>query len=404
MRQLLVSTVLVAGAMVAGCQDVPQHKDAWLSYKYGLACGSYSTNSCDMADPDTANLYYKSTGIANPNAYDTNTEADCSTPAGCSLNPNVYTFSSWKSDNGFPAVADAHAIYGNLADLQIGRDMYCAQAALKIACYVTNYGPTPASFSIKYGWHVNGDWPAISSAVNDAVQSHDPFGTVAMIYDPSKAGPNQVAFYAFDGSSNLLANPALDGDGPKNVPRMCMACHGGTYDIASNTVTGASFLPFDVFNFRYPKDPSHTFDAQQESLRKLNALVVATNPNQPIIDLINAMYPNGVANTGSVAVDGYVPPGWSDNSTLYTGVVRPYCRTCHLAQTLSFESSSDFEGNPGLIQSIVCTSHDMPHAQVPFGIGDLGGSTVGFWNDPVAQRDFGKFFKSQGVTSCLPTD
>jgi hypothetical protein len=175
-------------------------------------------------------------------------------------------------------------------------------------------------------------------------------------------------------------------------------------------VTGASFLPFDPFNFRYPTDPAHTFDAQQESIRQLNALVLATNPNQPIIDLINAMYPNGVTNTGSTPVDGYVPAGWSDNPTLYTGVVRPYCRTCHLAQGLTFEASSDFEGEPGLVQGIICGSHDMPHAQVPFGISHPGvgtgsnGQTVGFWNDAVAQRDFGNFFKSQGVASCLPTD
>lgn len=273
----------------------------------------------------------------------------------------------------------------------------------KIACYVTNYGHPPAIF-FRSIWQANGSWPDITDALNAAQDRNNPFGTVAMIYDPSKSGANQVSFYAFDLLGNLLADPALDGEGPKNVPRMCMACHGGTYDSVSNSATGASFLPFDPFNFRFPKNPSLTFDAQQESLRKLNALVLTTNPNQPIIDLINAMYPNGVANSGSAAVDGYVPPGWSDNPTLYTGVVRPYCRTCHLAQNLSFTASSDFEGNPGLIQSIVCGNHDMPHAQVPFGLDDSTNNiTVGFWNDPVAQRDFGNFFKSQGVASCLPT-
>ena len=76
-----------------------------------------------------------------------------------------------------------------------------------------------------------------------------------------------------------------------------MACHGGTYNVATNSVTGASFLPFDPFNFRYPRNSSLTFDAQQESMRQLNTLVLATNPNQPIIDLINGLYPNGITNT-----------------------------------------------------------------------------------------------------------
>lgn len=415
MRQLSVTAVLLAGLILAGCTNsVPAHQDAWLSYKYAFSCGSYTEGPCSLDGTSTANLYYQATGIASPNADIFN-----NLWAG-TTNPAAYKFTQWLSDNGFPAVATAHATYANLADLQIGRDMYCAQIGQKVACYVTNYGEPPARAIVPkdcgsyngctlQGWGTNSDWPNITSALNDAQKGHDPFGTVAMIYDPSKAGANQVTFYAFSSAGTLLADPPLDGEGPKTVPRMCMACHGGTYDTGANTVTGASFLPFDPFNFRFPKDPALTFDAQQEALRKLNALVVATNPNQPIIDLINALYPNGVTNTGSTAVDGYVPSGWSDNPTLYTGVVRPYCRTCHLAQTLSFTSSSDFEGEPGTVQNIVCGSHDMPHAQVPFGISNIGvftqnGNTVGFWNDPVAQRDFGNFFKSQGVASCLPTD
>lgn len=423
MRKFLVSTALLACAMVTACSsnNIPKNQDAFLSYKYGTNCGPYTSNSCDIDDATTANLYYQSTGIANPNANGWQTFlANCPPADGadgtCTLDPSTYTLSNWLSNTGYPAISNAHATYANLADLQIGRDMYCSQVGQKVVCYVNNYGPAPIigewawdpstnEYSSLYGWQADGSWPNITKALTTAVQREASFGTVAMVYDPSK-NPNQVSFYAFSSEGTLLADPPLDQEGPKNVPRMCMACHGGTYNVATNSVTGSSFLPFDPFNFRYPKNSSSlTFDAQQESIRQLNALVLTTNPNQPIIDLINGMYPNGATSTGSTPVDGYVPPGWSDNPTLYTGVVRPYCRTCHLAQTLSFTSSSDFEGEPGTIENIICGSHDMPHSQVPFGLGSSTNSTtVGFWNDPVAQRDLGNFFKSEGVASCLPTD
>src|SRR5690349_16739779 len=82
---------------------------------------------------------------------------------------------------------------------------------------------------------------------------HKSFGTVAMVYDPNGLGPyypgEYVGFYAFgkaddDGDSPLIRSVALDGEGPKTVPGLCMNCHsggdhGGLYH--SN-----SFLPFDV--------------------------------------------------------------------------------------------------------------------------------------------------------------
>src|SRR5262245_34151516 len=181
---------------------------------------------------------------------------------------------------------------------------------------------------------------------------------------------------------------------------MCMACHGGTYTSA-NDVMGSRFLPFDVFSFRYPDAAGWSFDEQQERLRKLNAIVASTDPGPPILDLIGGMYPGGVTNEGSTAVDGYVPAGWSGDPTLYTGVVRPYCRTCHLAQPATFMSLSDFQGLAEQIKTLVCDKHDMPHAQVPYGVDR---TRIGFWNDRVAQQDLGNFLKSQGVASCLPSD
>jgi hypothetical protein len=389
MHRITLITLLVAViALLVGCTSAPPNTDAWLSYKYSLSCGQYyidqrsglPSGPCApiIDNTDSAYVYYLGLGIADPNNY---------------------SFSDWLADNGFPpdGSTSTYAIYGNLADLQLGREMHCLQNGQKIACFVSNF----AAF---------GD---MTKAVEAPFGDFPPFGRVAMVYDPTINGPNQVSFYAFgdkqsvDANGNpitlsdmLLYDIALDDEGRKTVPRMCMACHGGNYDTNADSATGAKFLPFDVFAFRYPTEAGFSFDDQQENLRKLNAMVVATNPGQGITDLINGMYPNGVNNTGSTAVDGYVPSGWSNNSTLYTGVVRPYCRTCHLAQPEQFTSSDEWAELGDTLNSMVCQKHDMPHSQVSFGVG----SKIGFWNDRVAQQDMGNLFKSLGINSCLPSD
>jgi len=394
-RAIWISLVFVAPLLMGGCPHVPDRDNAWLSYKYSNDC-SGDDDSCfaQLQDITPAYFYYTRLGITDPDNY---------------------TFDMWLSDSGYSTGSVfARAVYGNLADLQFGRDMNCAQSGQRIACYVLNFGYTPLTVDFEGRLVPNGDWPNINFAVSEAIRPGSPFGAVAMIYDPSQ-DPNRVSFYAFgtkivsyDGDGNpvtrdnaLLYKVALDQEGEKSVPRMCMGCHGGTYDKSSNTATGAAFLPFDVFSFRYPDATGYSFDEQQEELRKLNAFVAATSPGQPILDLIDGLYPNGVATVGSTAVDGWVPSGWLDHSTLYTSVVRPYCRTCHVAQPVPFTAYSDFEDLVDRLEVQVCHKHGMPNAQIPFG---LDGKQVGFWKDLVAQKDLRDFFESQGVSNCPPPD
>jgi hypothetical protein len=375
-------------AFLAGCSTVPGHDDAWLSFKYGFHCGD-PTHCPGLSDIDEAAKYYQGLGIADP---------------------RTYVFDQWLSDNGFVDGAQVvRGVYANLGDLQIGRDMNCVTKGTKTACYVDNQGPPPALFD---------GWPDIKTALQEVDGTlHDlPFATVAMVYDSAITGPNQVSFYAFShdfndasqtfGKNVLIELAQLDGDNDKedvfkSLPRMCMACHGGTYDTNTHTATGSSFLPFDVFFFRYSGKDGFTFDDQAESFRKLNAIVAATKPTPAIQEFINGMYPEGVNNANSAAFDGFTPPGWADDAQLYHGVVRQYCRMCHIAQPQSFTKSSDFVGFAHQIQHEVCETHDMPHAQVPFGV---DGTKIGFWHDQVAQHDLGNFLSSQGIGSCLPHD
>ena len=382
-------SLLAVAAFLAGCSDVPAHNDAWLSFKFGIHCGD-PTHCPDLSNLDEGSKYYLALGIADP---------------------RTYTFEQWLSDNGFVDGANVtRGLYANLGDLQIGRDMNCVVSGTKTACYVDNKGPVPALY-------VNA-WPDIKTALQEVDGTlHDlPFATVAMVYDSAVTGPNHVSFYAFQhdfndasatfGKNVLIENAILDGDQvsedvSKSIPRMCMACHGGTYDKATHTASGASFLPFDVFFFRYSGKDGFTFDDQAESFRKLNAMVAATKPAPAIQELINGMYPDGVNNANSAAFDGFTPAGWTDEAQLYHGVVRQYCRMCHIAQPQSFAKASDFVGFANQIQHEVCETHDMPHAQVPFGV---DGTKIGFWHDQIAQHDLGNFLKSQGIGSCLPHD
>jgi len=180
----------------------------------------------------------------------------------------------------------------------------------------------------------------------------------------------QVTFYVYDQDGRLVPNVALDREGPKFVPHMCLACHGGTYDDATHTVRGASFLPFDVYNFLYYEGPGFRRVDQEVKFRDLNLLVAETgpgkdNPNRPIARMIDGMYraPNGMANTTAVQ---YVPAGWRGHEDLYRDFVGKYCRLCHMAQParIDFETYDNFkQSNPG---AAICRFGTMPHAQGPY--------------------------------------
>lgn len=292
------------------------------------------------------------------------------------------TFRQWLSLNGFgpDGRGDVRAVYYNDHDLNLGRDMNCRMvSSAKIACYVTNYGPDPAD---AVGWFLQ---PNINKALADVTavfnkeSGHPPFATVAMEWSPYNFETNllnNVTFYVFGPDEKRATEAILDSEGPKQVPQICLPCHGGSYSYNSNThfasVMGASFLPFDVFHFVYSPDSKLSLSAQQESFRILNSIVRATgpnpmNPNNPIVQLIDTWYANGVDTPATVPTDKE-PPGWSSNRNAYLNFVAPYCRSCHISQkdTFDFTSLQQFRSIPALIRGDVCRGHTMPHAETTF--------------------------------------
>jgi hypothetical protein len=277
--------------------------------------------------------------------------------------PAKDTFAKWKTANGFDSGGDAVAYYYNAGDLGLGREMHCKQVGANVACYVTNYGKPlfpPASD------------PAASIAA--AIAGNDPIATVAMEY-AAGGGGGAVQFYVYNNVGSLAPQAELDSEGLKNVPHICLSCHGGNYIESTQTVEGASFREFDVFSFLYDEVTGFNLANQQEAFRRLNAMVKATSPNSanannPIVNLIDGMYPCGVNTSGCAASNSYVPPGWSTpgQSALYNTIPKIYCRACHIAQAsyIDWTQYSQFTTFSNQIQRAACTTRDMPHAEVPF--------------------------------------
>jgi hypothetical protein len=134
-------------------------------------------------------------------------------------------------------------------------------------------------------------------------------------------------------------------------------------------VTGASFLPFDIYSFGYPSIAGFSLNDQENAFQTQNGLLLSTGSDQGVNDLINGWYQasGGVFNLAATFDPNYLPSTWSAEGDLYKFVVAPYCRTCHVAQGASrdWDSFAEFSGN-GAIPGFVCGSKIMPHAKVPF--------------------------------------
>ncbi len=289
------------------------------------------------------------------------------------------TLDAWRANRGFPT-NEVSARYYNAGDLGLGREMHCRNDGANLYCYVTNYGSATDGLADQ------------TRALGDLASGTNPVATVAMDYRPADSS-NRVRFYVYQGGT-LQPQVELDGQGPKDVPGLCIACHGGTFDVATNRVTGAQFLPFDADSFAY----SSAVPRDEEAFRRLNQMVRATSPNRSITQLIDGWYHGAVGTVGTPFDGQFVPNEWrppcspsqtckrgylcssstgsgvclddpaypikSDPSqiALYRKVFAPYCRTCHIAQTgITFERVADFVS---LAPLAACNTKTMPHAEL----------------------------------------
>jgi hypothetical protein len=106
----------------------------------------------------------------------------------------------------------------------------------------------------------------------------------------------------------------------------------------------------------------------EERVRRINQIVLQSNPAPAIVDQIQTMYGGAPNAAGATANDAAMPSGWSQQAGLYRQVVAPYCASCHFAQRgpLNFRSWGNLLQHKNAVQRTVCSEFTMPHSEIQF--------------------------------------
>jgi hypothetical protein len=375
---------------------------------------------------DTACQYYVTIGAVASCGVTSN-----GTLRGAFISPT--TFQAWKNEVGIdnPGTPTHRARFINQVDLNLTREHHMvfygrgtgsglggcraldngpnAPMHICAAAYVCNHkGPFPTMRD------PTGLFPPqdeIDELINDAQQN--PQNTIACVaMEFSTRGPRGqppspkpfTKFLIFGPDGALWSTIDLDGRGPKGVPHVCTACHGGKFDYDLTTFQatqrppgdlGAHFLPFDIANFAFS---SHsTPDQQEKKIFNLNLDVYNIERDRwtkdpttgsvidgfgsfSIQELIEGWYDGDMtpSNIAPRLNRNYIAPSWkadpinSDaylkHSSAYLKAYSHSCRTCHVAM-----DQFPAEENPTVISNAkaqVCdqhsTSRPMPNAKVIF--------------------------------------
>jgi hypothetical protein len=333
-----------------------------LQTEHLASCGGLeSDTACQAALQNEANSYYGTIGVYKP-ATTTPDTTPTAGPGGRG------TFKSWKTQNKFADTPSpqpglqggtVRAVYFNSHDLGLGRDMNCRDnsdsSQTWIACYVTNSADTGGA----------GPLNDAQKSIDLAYQETNPIATVAMEFHSPALVPNQpVTFFIYDSTGTAQTSVALDDEGKKFLPGLCLACHGGAYDATHHAVSGASFLPFDApllaFGQARPGRPDLT-ETAGASIWRLNMMVAKAAASPSIPKMIGEWYSgcgglvstvNPPAPSSPCAIPpSYVPSGWKNpppnlqdfstnhlaSSTLYLDVPAQHCRMCHIARGYPFD-------------------------------------------------------------------
>lgn len=290
-----------------------------------------------------------------------------------------------------------------------------------VACYVANY-TTDLCFDYPTNDPGNADLAfqgQLEIEANPTVNPANAYGTVAMEFSAVEGfgslGPI-TKFFVYGGrvaASKRIGAANLDGCGAKNVPQVCMNCHGGAW--SNNAVLDAivagidedagvlagidaidtahgdvgfetrkdllqaltpgesgfsSFLPFDPKTYQFPAAADEA--AQHDGIRRLNRIVHWTEPSDAIDEMIDGWYGN---NLSSGIFAPWRPAAWNDDgaapgdeSDLYDDVYALSCRGCHAAH---YSFDSPYFPSPSRLCADSNTgeaggSPTMPHAKLTY--------------------------------------
>jgi hypothetical protein len=334
----------------------------------------------------------------------------------------VVTFEQWKQDVKIdkyapPGQTDvAHFI--NLVDLNLTRNHHLVSYGPdQLAGYVCNH-PGPAQIALDPSG-LFPTQPEVDGLIKNIASKSSLIACVAMEYSARAQPPGTrpfTKFFIFGANGDLLSTVDLDGHGPKGVPNVCTACHGGWFDYNVPAADGKSvqfsaavtklyydptqpspaldapsnirpvgdlaahFLPFDQENFVFSSKLQAS--AQDAAIFKLNLDVYTTEISRvhisgglitadglasaSITDLISGWYQSNLAasNPAPGFYTGTVPVQWDSlgYNQIYLQSYAHSCRTCHAAM-----DTVPLEREPGLVVgSTVCAQHVMPNAKVTF--------------------------------------
>jgi hypothetical protein len=247
---------------------------------------------------DTACEYYVTIG-----AVDRCGGSSTGTLLGALINPT--TFQAWKNEVGIdndaqhPGNPTHVARFINQVDLNLTREHHMVYYGRdRAAAYVCNHkGPFPTKQD------PTGLFPPqdeIDALIKDAQQNpQNTIACVAMEFStrgqrgqpPSPTPFTKFLIFGPDGA--LWSTVDLDGRGPKGVPNVCTACHGGKFDYEDadghfepGVVTprppgdlGAHFLPFDIANFAFSSNLKP--DQQEQQIFTMNLTSTTSSATVP---------------------------------------------------------------------------------------------------------------------------
>ena len=298
-------------------------------------------------------------------------------------NPKKDTLEKWKRENKFDTTEgnQVTVVFGDKRDLGYGRRMTARYNPRDqtIAFLVENYVVSP-------GGAYSYSKLSLEAAAQQDVRWR--IGINAIEFSPGPSGGVSFAkFFNFNsrtGQRELMVD--LDFRGPKAMPGPCITCHGGRADalnqgkfpLIQNTASKASgdvqahLAPFEVDSLDFLDAPGLTRNDQEDELKLMNLMVLCTypsqNPNEICAGLAGATRRQVMratenewegASASRLVVESYkrngiesdiyheprVPDDWvnAGQSNVYSEVVAPTCRMCHMLRGTSGRSDIDFE-------------------------------------------------------------
>jgi hypothetical protein len=363
-------------------------------------------------------------------------------PSCTAKNPIVYTYlenypvntfatsanggSGFPSKTGYPTQAEATAAIQNAIQRPLGPNAspaICTTGDTALGCKISriadvafewappaNNPSSTSRFGQLYAYRFNADQ---SETIAFPLAGHSTPNLATKALEPVNVGDPFP--------------PNLDFIGDKQMPGVCLDCHGGSPKNLTSTgafpsqgkLDGFRFLPLDIRNLIFSSDlgPEPTSRINEEAqLKEYNLAVLLTIPTKPqlvqgvvrpahIAEVIQGWYTDpGQPAFNRTTQQDYIPVGWREpvhggtappnSEKLYQQVVSPSCRTCHFNREIDLDlgTVANFDSHKGDILELalqpLCDSGNPPAGKRPM---------------PLAHLTYQRFWEANSKSVTLPS-